>query len=161
MAQKRRRRAEPPTPAAPPAEPLAASLARPWPAVVAGATLGLAALALYLRTLAPTITLVDAGELALAAHGRGVPHPPGTPVWALLGHLATLVPLGSVAVRLNAFSALCAGLAAALLVVAWRALRATRPGPAAPGPAGLLRCCPRSWRGPCWRSRARSGPTPR
>lgn len=142
MAQKRRRRAEPPAPAAAPPEPLAASLARPWPAALGGAALGLAALGLYLRTLAPTITLVDAGELALAAHGRGVPHPPGTPVWALLGHLATRVPLGSVAVRLNAFSALCAALAAGLLVVAWRALRATRPGPTAPGPEGLLPLLP-------------------
>lgn len=142
MAQKRRRRAAPPAAVAPSPEPLAARLARPWPATLAGAVLGLLALGLYLRTLAPTITLVDAGELAVAAQGLGVPHPPGTPVWALLGHLATLVPLGSVAVRLNAFSAVCTAVAAGLLVVAWRALRATRPGPVVPGPAGFAPLLP-------------------
>ncbi len=136
MAQKRRRRAAAPAAPAPDPDPVATVLARPWPAGLAAVTLGLCALALYWRTLAPTITLVDAGELAVAAHGLGVPHPPGSPVWTVLAHLATLVPLGSVAVRLNAFSAACAALAAGLAVLAWRALRVTGPGnqgPAAPG----------------------------
>lgn len=138
MAQKRRRRASAPAPAPLAPEPLAPILARAWPAALGGATLALLALALYARTLAPTITLVDAGELAVAARELGVPHPPGTPVWAMLAHLATLLPLGSVAVRVNGFSAVCAALAAGLTLAAWRALRVTRPGATgAAAPAGL------------------------
>jgi 4-amino-4-deoxy-L-arabinose transferase-like glycosyltransferase len=84
-----------------------------------------AALAAYGLTLAPTATLVDSGELIVAARELGVAHPPGFPLYVVLGHVASLVPLGSVAERLNAFSALGAALAAAALVlVASLALRA-------------------------------------
>lgn len=72
-------------------------------------------LALYIWTLAPTVTLVDSGELIVAAHGLGVPHPPGFPLYVLLAHVATLLPVGNVAMRVNFASALFAALAAALL----------------------------------------------
>ncbi len=79
-----------------------------------------AALLLYSWTLAPTVTLVDSGELILVAHGLGVAHPPGFPLWVMLAHLASLVPFGSIAVRVNFSSALFAALASAMaaLVVA-------------------------------------------
>jgi tetratricopeptide (TPR) repeat protein len=38
----------------------------------------------YYLTLAPTVTLEDAGELAVASDYLGVPHPPGYPIWSLL-----------------------------------------------------------------------------
>ncbi|NLG34732.1 MAG: DUF2723 domain-containing protein [Lentisphaerae bacterium] len=41
------------------------------------------ALAVYYFTLAPTVTLEDGGELAVAADYLGVPHPPGYPIWTL------------------------------------------------------------------------------
>jgi tetratricopeptide (TPR) repeat protein len=82
------------------------------------------AFAAYGLTLAPTVTLVDSGELIAAARNLGVAHPPGFPSYVLLGHLASRVPAGSVAERLNAFSAVGAALAAAALVFAvGRALR--------------------------------------
>ena len=68
--------------------------------VCAGAVFSVA-LVVYVRTLAPTVTLTDSGELIVAAHGLGVAHPPGTPLWVMLAHLASLVPVGSVAVRIN------------------------------------------------------------
>src|SRR5712692_2800521 len=77
-----------------------------------------AALGLYAWTLAPTVTLVDSGELIVAARTLGVAHPPGFPLYVLLAHLATLVPFGSVAGRVNFASALFAALAAALFTVA-------------------------------------------
>jgi tetratricopeptide (TPR) repeat protein len=77
-----------------------------------------ASLALYLGTLAPTVTLVDSGELILAAHSLGVAHPPGFPLYVLLAHLATLVPIGSVAVRVNFASALFAALASSGVTLA-------------------------------------------
>ncbi|MBI3985572.1 MAG: DUF2723 domain-containing protein [Lentisphaerae bacterium] len=40
--------------------------------------------AVYVYTLAPTVTLEDSGELVVAADYLGVPHPPGYPVWTIL-----------------------------------------------------------------------------
>src|SRR6266568_9194598 len=77
----------------------------------------LVALLLYCCTLAPTVTLTDSGELIVVAHGLGVAHPPGVPFWVMLAHLASLVPLGNVAVRINFSSALFAALACAMLTL--------------------------------------------
>ena len=77
----------------------------------------LVALLLYGWTLAPTVTPTDSGELIVVAHGLGVAHPPGVPLWVMLAHLASLVPLGNVAVRINFSSALFAALACTVLTL--------------------------------------------
>lgn len=70
----------------------------------------------YLLTLAPTVTLWDAGELITAAHGLGIPHPPGTPLFVLLGHVwGDLIPLGEYAWRLNLLSAVVSAAGAGCL----------------------------------------------
>jgi tetratricopeptide (TPR) repeat protein len=73
--------------------------------------------ALYTYTLAPTVTLVDSGELILAARTLGVAHPPGFPLYVLLAHLATLLPLGNLAVRVHFASAMFAALASAFMTL--------------------------------------------
>lgn len=75
----------------------------------------LVALTVYLLTLAPTVTFVDSGELIVAARFLGVAHPPGFPLYLLLAHLATLVPIGNIAQRVNFASALFAALAVGFL----------------------------------------------
>ena len=65
------------------------------------------ALVVYSLTLADGLQGGDAGELATAVYRVTVAHPPGYPLYVLLGKLVTLVPIGSVIARLNAFSALC------------------------------------------------------
>src|SRR5262249_27244999 len=81
----------------------------------------------YTSTLAPTVTLVDSGELILAARTLGVAHPPGFPLYVLLAHLATLVPIGSIAMRVNFASALFAALASAIAtMVALEAIAGAR-----------------------------------
>lgn len=70
---------------------------------------------LYYFTLAPTVTLVDSGELILAARNWGVPHPPGFPLYVLLAHAASVLPFGSIAVRIHLASALFAALASAMM----------------------------------------------
>lgn len=79
----------------------------------------IAAFAVYFATLCPTIYTGDSGELAVAAATLGIAHPPGYPLWTLLGRIAVLVLPGSPAFSLNLFSAACAaataGLAAFLL----------------------------------------------
>lgn len=77
----------------------------------------LVSLSLYIWTLAPTVTLVDSGELIIAARFLGVAHPPGFPLYILLAHLATLVPFGNVALRVNFASALFAAASAAMLTL--------------------------------------------
>ncbi len=92
---------------------------RPWAPLGAGIGAGVLALALYLATLAPTVTFADAGELASAAYFLDVGHPPGFPLYLLLGKLFTLlVPWGRVVQRLNAFSAVCAAAAVGLFAAA-------------------------------------------
>src|SRR5215813_12715026 len=75
------------------------------------------ALLLYSWTLAPTVTLTDSGELIVVARGLGIAHPPGVPLWIILAHIASLVPLGNVAQRINFSSALFAALACAMLTL--------------------------------------------
>jgi len=77
----------------------------------------LIALLLYTLTLAPTVTLVDSGELIVAARGLGVAHPPGFPLWVMLAHVATLLPFGNVAARINFSSAFFAALACAIITL--------------------------------------------
>jgi hypothetical protein len=74
-------------------------------------------LALYSYTLAPTVTLVDSGELIVAARSLGVAHPPGFPLYLILAHIASVVPIGSVAQRVNFASALFAALACGMLTL--------------------------------------------
>ena len=77
----------------------------------------LVALVVYSWTLAPPVTLTDSGELIVAAYGLGVAHPPGFPLWIMLAHFASLVPLGNVAVRINFSSAVFAAVACAMLTL--------------------------------------------
>ena len=60
----------------------------------------------YMITLAPTVPFWDAGEFIACSYILGIPHPPGTPLYILLGRVWSLIPLGTVAWRINAMSAL-------------------------------------------------------
>src|SRR5215471_7328175 len=92
-------------------------ISRSWAELLCAGAVCVVALLLYTWTLAPTVTLVDSGELILAAWGTGVAHPPGFPLWVMLAHLASLLPFGNVAVRINFSSAFFAALACATLAL--------------------------------------------
>jgi tetratricopeptide (TPR) repeat protein len=85
--------------------------------VAAALAVSVAAFAVYVATLCPTIYAGDSGELAVAATTLGIAHPPGYPLWTLLGRLATMVLPGTPAVSLNLFSAICAAGAAGILAL--------------------------------------------
>jgi len=72
---------------------------------------------LYALTLAPGVVFVDSGELILAARSLGVAHPPGFPLYVMLTHLATTVPIGNIALRVNLASALFGALASSILTL--------------------------------------------
>jgi len=65
----------------------------------------------YFTTLTPTVPFWDSGEFIAVSYILGIPHPPGTPFYVLLGRIATLVPWATVAQRVNGLSALSSALA--------------------------------------------------
>jgi tetratricopeptide (TPR) repeat protein len=86
----------------------------------------LASFAVYVWTLAPTVTLEDSGELAVAGDYMGVPHPPGYPIWSMLSWVFARVfsfvtfrgqpnPAWSIALQSAVFGALAAGVTALLV----------------------------------------------
>ena len=75
----------------------------PWPAVAAAGT----ALAVYAATLCPSVYAEGSGELIGATFMLGTAHPTGYPLYCMLGRVfCLLVPLGSPALQVNAFTAL-------------------------------------------------------
>ncbi len=64
----------------------------------------------YLSYLCPTIAAGDSGEFITAAKILGVPHPPGYPLYTIIGHVFTYLPVNSIAWRVNLTSAIFAAL---------------------------------------------------
>ncbi len=65
----------------------------------------------YVETMALTTPFWDGGEFIATSYILGVPHPPGTPLYVLVGRLFCLFPVASVAARVNFMSALASALA--------------------------------------------------
>jgi len=87
----------------------------------------LAALWAYALTLSPTVAWVnlgeDSGDLLAASATLGIPHPTGYPLFVLLGRIATLVPFGSTAFRINLVAAVAGALSVyAAARLAWALL---------------------------------------
>ncbi len=60
----------------------------------------------YVRTSAPTITLMDGAEYAVGGWFLGIPHPPGYPIHMVLFKAAQIIPFGNIASRINIFCGL-------------------------------------------------------
>jgi Flp pilus assembly protein TadD len=80
-----------------------------WPLVL------LCSWCVLLRLQSPTIGMGDSGETVSAIMTLGVSHPPGHPLGELLGRIAILLPLGSIAFRVNLMSVFAVLLSAWLL----------------------------------------------
>ena len=59
---------------------------------------------IYLQTLAPTVWFIDSGELASVAITLGIAHPTGYPLFTLIGHLFSKIPIGTEIYRMNLMS---------------------------------------------------------
>lgn len=75
----------------------------------------LAAWGFGLTLLPPGLVAGDCGELVTAAHGLGIAHPPGYPLWTLQGHAFLGLPLANPAFRISLSSLAAWALATAIL----------------------------------------------
>jgi hypothetical protein len=88
---------------------------------LAAGAIGLFVLVVYRITSAPTASFWDCGELIACSYTLGIPHPPGTPLFVLLGRLFALLPVArEPAARIgfltSLFSAISCSLAYLLIV---------------------------------------------
>ncbi len=79
-------------------------------------------IALYAATMPRTVTLEDSGFFLTSCAFAGISHPPGYPLHGMACHLFSLLPWGSVAVRVSLLSALCGALTCAVLALIGRGL---------------------------------------
>jgi hypothetical protein len=101
------------------------------PSYLAALIVSLVTLALYLVTLAPSTAMWDTSEYIAAAYTLGLPHPPGNPLFVIIGRVFSILPIApTVAIRINILAAICSATAAGMwflvterVLVGWFALR--------------------------------------
>jgi hypothetical protein len=86
----------------------------------------LALFGLYALTSPRSVALEDDGLFVLSSYFLGIEHPPGYPLFTLIGHLFSKLPFGEVAYRVHLASALFGGLTGALAWLCTRRLVAGR-----------------------------------
>ena len=95
--------------------------------------LAVAALVLYVVSLAPTVATVfdDSLEFQVVLPSLGIAHPTGYPLYTLLGGLFSLLPVGDDAFRVNLLSAVAGAAAIGVIFLAARQLGSSRLAAAA------------------------------
>ena len=86
---------------------------RRWNNIVGGIMFILSAV-VYLLTVEPTVSFWDCGEFILSAFKLQVGHPPGAPLFLMMGRIATFLAgsdTSKVALMMNSFSAICSAFA--------------------------------------------------
>jgi hypothetical protein len=73
--------------------------------------------ALYMLTLAPSVTFFDSGEFLTAAASLGSAHSPGYPLFLMYAKPFTWLPLGNIAFRINVATAVSSSLACLMVYV--------------------------------------------
>src|SRR3954470_19028618 len=85
------------------------------PSYLAGTVVSLVVLVLYLVTLAPSTAMWDTSEYITAAYTLGLPHPPGNPLFVLIGRVFAVLPIAkTIAVRINVLAAICSAVSAGM-----------------------------------------------
>ncbi len=77
------------------------------PKVITAAVVFLVSFLTYLSTIAPTTSFWDCGEFIASSYILGIPHPPGAPLYILIGRIFSVLPIASdIGLRVNIISAL-------------------------------------------------------
>ncbi|MHB1297583.1 MAG: protein O-mannosyl-transferase family, partial [Gemmatimonadaceae bacterium] len=85
------------------------------PSYLAAAVAGGLTFLLYLLTLSPETAMWDTSEYIAAAYTLGLPHPPGNPLFVLIGRVFTILPIApSIAMRINLLAAISSAVSAAM-----------------------------------------------
>src|SRR5437763_11498415 len=83
------------------------------PSYLAAAITSAAVFVLYVLTLAPSTAMWDTSEYITAAYTLGLPHPPGNPLFVLIGRVFAILPIApTVAMRINLLAAICSAVSA-------------------------------------------------
>ncbi len=94
-----------------------------WRELLWAACVGGAALVVYVRTVAPgLIGIIDTPMFQFVGRVLGVAHNPGYPLYTLLTYPVSLLPVGTLAFRINLFSAVAGAVAVALTFLVARRL---------------------------------------
>src|SRR3954469_22612131 len=85
------------------------------PSYLAAAITTAVVFVLYLLTLAPSTAMWDTSEYITAAYTLGLPHPPGNPLFVLIGRVFAVLPIAkTIAVRINVLAAICSAVSAGM-----------------------------------------------
>src|SRR3954452_13179656 len=85
------------------------------PSYLAAAITSAAVFVLYVLTLAPSTAMWDTSEYITAAYTLGLPHPPGNPLFVLIGRVFSILPIApTTAVRINLLAAICSAVSAGM-----------------------------------------------
>ncbi|HEV7992492.1 MAG TPA: DUF2723 domain-containing protein [Gemmatimonadaceae bacterium] len=85
------------------------------PSYLAATITSAAVFILYLLTLAPSTAMWDTSEYITAAYTLGLPHPPGNPLFVLIGRVFAILPIApTVALRINILAAVCSAVSAGM-----------------------------------------------
>ncbi len=68
-------------------------------------------LVVYFATLNPSVTAGDSGELITTVYNMGASHPPGFPLYGIIGKLFTFLRFPDIGYKMNIFSAISASVA--------------------------------------------------
>jgi tetratricopeptide (TPR) repeat protein len=114
-------------------------------------------LAGYVITISPTVAFWDAGEFIATSYILGVPHPPGTPFYVLVGRVFSMFPFVGPTLGVNLMSAITGAVAAAFLylitvkvLVHWRGIPRTRQEMLVPYTAGASAAIAGAFAGSFW-----------
>ena len=74
---------------------------------------------IYLLTMADTVPYWDSGEFIATSYILGVPHPPGSPLYLIIGRIFSMIPFNpDIAFRINLISPVVSSLAVMYLYLA-------------------------------------------
>jgi hypothetical protein len=80
-----------------------------------GGVVFLVSLVAYLMTVQRSVSFWDCGEFVACSYVLGVPHPPGTPLFILIGRIFSIIPWASdISLRVNLISPISGALAATM-----------------------------------------------